>query len=1133
MSQQKMNDSSGSGQTTPQVSTMQASYNKECVVFFGDCGHVLAGHKAFGTSSKLTSKLGIIVGTDHDPSFRFVVDFPLGDAQSANEDVGFGVKHQLDHTSKKVLAFDYDTLEVHFPRGQTQLKFDAVPQSVVDRFQVKNKDRVAIVRVSVQAPVTVVGFGSPFRSSDAEVNGWVNDNKPIGEGGDLQSFLRQDKFTFLISERPVDLEKRMDLSKLPPPFRFPYSDDQSWDEQRLAKEADLKGHQFQPRLCHSTDLSHVTAVVQGTAQDIMWLDARRKEIAATKFSGYFVTPPDGKINEARSLYLVVALPSKFMKDYEQAWRRLSKGELVNVALFGSPSDDKEDESWQAKIMTHPKGMSKLSEHPVEDHELVLLVQTRMDADSPFENCVSLVFDNELPDHKRKVKAANLFCSDADPVNFDLLGLPANPDSLKYMMDEEKMTGAQKFLLAQVRDRMDLHRALVRGEGFYQWMSKPAPRDVEQAMEATKLEDAPVTIRPLPVVNFLHGVDKEYADAIVDEALPGDRTRFRAYLEHRPLGLGIATAGPGFGKTTFGAAATLAMEASLGRIFCSAPTNVAVDNLASRIDKRTAEIAARCNDGKQVGEAPRVLRRLVVRAYNRKHEVTAFGRLLQDPSQGDSAAPRSFFSAPSKWKLHLSSAYWLLMLLRSPMVRPLHQDDAPILHRLQEGIDKNPDLADLRALVTKAINWEAFKATKGYDVAMATVGDYLNDIPGRADILCATPAGSENDKRALRFKLHAKGFAVDEAANMTRPDLYCVWGNTLSPLFVFGDPKQLRPAVMMLTERWPRSGDGPDEFINRFALDAQISALEYLQASGIPTYRLKTQLRMAKGMFDNISDIIYPEVPFMYGDSRDIEFSEFDIGLALESFARARYPDLGASPAGKLMPFFIHCEGAEVFKDKKTGSKRSVGQVTIALDFILDFVVSKKFKPSRISLIAPYAANVDLIEAFVKRDKYKAALATMPPPSTIDSYQGQENDVIVAVVGTDERSGPGFTADARRLNVMLTRAKCGLVVVGNIHVGDAVPRKVDEPQGEDKGKGKGKGKAKGKAKGKGNEPVFTVETTGGGMAMVKAPELRKFYKELHDAGRVAKVVVAEKGKAKDKTKEVKEAKEAKEDAKKTK
>lgn len=50
-------------------------------------------------------------------------------------------------------------------------------------------------------------------------------------------------------------------------------------------------------------------------------------------------------------------------------------------------------------------------------------------------------------------------------------------------------------------------------------------------------------------------------------------------------------------------------------------------------------------------------------------------------------------------------------------------------------------------------------------------------------------------------------------------------------------------------------------LNRFAEDGFSSPLAFLVATGIPVYRLKTQLRMADGMFDMISKIIYPDVPF--------------------------------------------------------------------------------------------------------------------------------------------------------------------------------------------------------------------------------------------------------------------------------
>ncbi|KAK7409331.1 hypothetical protein QQX98_008510 [Neonectria punicea] len=61
----------------------------------------------------------------------------------------------------------------------------------------------------------------------------------------------------------------------------------------------------------------------------------------------------------------------------------------------------------------------------------------------------------------------------------------------------------------------------------------------------------------------------------------------------------------------------------------------------------------------------------------------------------------------------------------------------------------------------------------------------------------------------------------------------------------------------------------------------------------------------------------------------------------------------------------------------TGSKRSPDQVKIALDFAVDFVKTKKVDAGRIVVIAPYAANVDLIDRMRKKPEY-AALAAMQP-----------------------------------------------------------------------------------------------------------------------------------------------------------
>jgi hypothetical protein len=163
--------------------------------------------------------------------------------------------------------------------------------------------------------------------------------------------------------------------------------------------------------------------------------------------------------------------------------------------------------------------------------------------------------------------------------------------------------------------------------------------------------------------------------------------------------------------------------------------------------------------------------------------------LRDPTSGDQAAPPGNWYEMRKWKLFLSATYWLLVILRSPFVPPLKEDDHVALHMARRSISNDTTFSRLRDLAMGKISWQQYE--KGPMVTEVVVMPYFEFVWCNASVLCTTPAISDMEPFCNYKRDFIQGIAVVDAGKMSRPDLYCIWGNTLLPCVLSGDEKVRR------------------------------------------------------------------------------------------------------------------------------------------------------------------------------------------------------------------------------------------------------------------------------------------------------------------------------------------------------
>ena len=105
---------------------------------------------------------------------------------------------------------------------------------------------------------------------------------------------------------------------------------------------------------------------------------------------------------------------------------------------------------------------------------------------------------------------------------------------------------------------------------------------------------------------------------------------------------------------------------------------------------------------------------------------------------------------------------------------------------------------------------------------------------------------------------------------------------------------------------------------------------------------------------------------------------------------------------------------------------------------LDALYNPENFPS-IAVISPYKEQIRVLNELLKNSPALQLHADKIAVNTIDSFQGQERDVVYISMTRSNTSGEiGFLADTRRMNVAMTRARKKLVVIGDSSTLSSLP-----------------------------------------------------------------------------------------------
>ncbi|PVI03012.1 P-loop containing nucleoside triphosphate hydrolase protein [Periconia macrospinosa] len=269
--------------------------------------------------------------------------------------------------------------------------------------------------------------------------------------------------------------------------------------------------------------------------------------------------------------------------------------------------------------------------------------------------------------------------------------------------------------------------------------------------------------------------------------------------------------------------------------------------------------------------------------------------------------------------------------------------------------------------------------------------------------------------------------VEEAGEILESHILTALGPDTKQLILIGDHKQLRPKVNFALS--VEKGEGYD--LNR-------SLFERLVVQGYPHHTLLQQHRMRPELANFVRELTYSALvdasstkgrPNVKGLQDNVIF--LNHARNEEQMQNIRDWKDGTSPSTKRNPHEIHM----AIKCLRYLSQQEINMPTEKIVILTPYLGQLHLLRNELSKDNDPILNDLDSHDLVRAGLVPSATAQMNKPkvkiSTIDNFQGDESEIVIVSLTRSNSDGEiGFMSSPERLNVLLSRARNGLILIGN-------------------------------------------------------------------------------------------------------